>query len=480
MERYRRTTPPTILATCLFITAMAAALSGCAVVPPKPLSPLRMIESFEARTLTDPDLKAFMERNLHQSATPWPPTAWNFSMLTLAAFYYHPDLDVARAQWKAAEAGRITAGERPNPDGGLSPQYHTGAAIGVSPWTLGFSLDIPIETAGKRGYRIAQARSQSEAARLNTAVAAWQVRSRLRTALLRLYSAERTEALLHRQDTLQKETANVVEQRFSAGEASRPERTQAEIGLEQTRLALGEAQRESAQARVQLADAMGLSVRALEGVVFSFDDFDRLPSDLPSEEVRRKALQSRPDISAALAEYEASEAALQSEIAKQYPDLRLGPGYSWDQGANVWSLGLAFALPIFQHNQGPIAEAESRRGEAEARFTALQARVVGEIDGALAGARAALQGVEGAETLSKMRQRTLRSAQAMFDGGETDRLSLLNAQVDFQSAVLNRLDTRVKAQQALGLLEDAVWRPIADQEILADPRESPRTQETRP
>jgi len=104
-------------------------------------------------------------------------------MLTLAAFYYQPDLDVARAKWEVAEAGVITAGGRPNPSVGFTPQYNVNAAGGISPWILNFSLDIPLETAGKRGYRIARAEHISEAARLNIAGVAWQVRSRLRRDL---------------------------------------------------------------------------------------------------------------------------------------------------------------------------------------------------------------------------------------------------------------------------------------------------------
>ena len=65
----------------------------------------------------------------------------------------------------------------------------------------------------------------------------------------------------------------------------------------------------------------------------------------------------------ALADYAASQSALQLEIAKQYPDLHLGPGYELDQTDNKWSLGISLDLPILNHNQGPVAEAhgEPRR-----------------------------------------------------------------------------------------------------------------------
>jgi hypothetical protein len=47
-----------------------------------------------------------------------------------------------------------------------SPQYNA-TTFTPSPWVAAFDLDIPIETAGKRGHRIAQAGRLSEAAKLN-------------------------------------------------------------------------------------------------------------------------------------------------------------------------------------------------------------------------------------------------------------------------------------------------------------------------
>jgi outer membrane protein TolC len=95
-------------------------------------------------------------------------------------------------------------------------------------------------------------------------------------------------------------------------------------------------------------------------------------------------LQGRSDIQSALAEYAAAEADLQLQIAKQYPDVHLSPGYQYDQGDNKWSLGVTFELPLLNQNQGPIAEARARRLESAARFTELQAKVIGEIDRASA------------------------------------------------------------------------------------------------
>jgi hypothetical protein len=88
---------------------------------------------------------------LAQRSTRGPPKAWDLRLLTLAAFYFSPTLETARARSAAAEAVIVTAGARPNPTVTLSPGI-------PSPYLLGFDLEVPVETAGKRGYRLEAAR----------------------------------------------------------------------------------------------------------------------------------------------------------------------------------------------------------------------------------------------------------------------------------------------------------------------------------
>src|SRR5204863_2457362 len=124
--------------------------------------------------------------------------------------------------------------------------------------------------------------------------------------------------------------------------------------------------------------------------------------ELASDEARQQALLGRPDILAALADYAAAEASLRIEIAKQYPDIHLTPGYQFDQGEHKWSLGIAAELPVLNQNQGPIAEALARREESAARFAALQAKVLAEIDRGLAARVAALEQVTRQSGLTQL------------------------------------------------------------------------------
>jgi cobalt-zinc-cadmium efflux system outer membrane protein len=446
------------------LVIVCAVLFGCASFHDEPLSPSQTASGFEARTLTSGKLKSYIESNLHREVVPWPPLSWDFTMLTLAAFYYHPDLDVARARWQVREAGVVTAGGRPNPFVGFTPQFHANPG-GLSPWSLFFSSDFPVETAGKRGYRIAEAAHLSEAARLDIAEAAWQVRSRLRKSLLDLYTARKTEQILNRQTALRREIADVAEKRLAVGEESRLALLQAGIALDETRLLLAGARKERAAARAHVAAAVGLPGNALDGALISFGFLKEIPPRLPSEDVRREALTSRPDILARLSEYEASQSELQLQIAKQYPDIHLGPGYAWDQGDNEWSLGFSVELPVFNRNEGPIAEARARCKEAAAKFVALQAKVIGEVEGVAAGYTAALKKLEDADSLMRSREKRYKAAEAMFKAGEEDRLSVLLAQLELSSSEQLRLENLVAVQQSLGSLEDAMHRPLGAPEL---------------
>lgn len=460
---------------------MMAFLIGCSTYQPKRLSPSQTASSFEARTLNNPDLKKFLEMNLKQEITPWPPSSWDFSMLSLVALYYHSDLDLARAKWGVTRAGVITAGQRPNPRMAFIPQYDVNPSSGVpSPWILDFTLDIPIETAGKRGYRVAQARSLSEAARLNIAAVAWQVRSRLRTSLLSLYASDQSESILKKRVAIQEDLVRLMERRLAVGEVSQPDVTLARLSLAQVRLSLSDAEKQIAEARARTADALGLKLSAMDGVELSLAFFEKPPQELPPADLRRQALLHRSDILGALAEYAASESALQIEIAKQYPDIHLGPGYLFDQGENKWGLGLSLTLPVLNQNQGPITEAEARRTEARAHFMSIQAQVIGEIDRALAGYQKSLKKLEESDSLVSDKAKQQQSVQAMFNTGEADRLTLLGAQFELLSSILSRLDALAQAQQSLGLLENALQRPLDKSgSFLPVSENNPRSKEER-
>ena len=449
--------------------AAIAAAGGCVHYRAEPIAPEDTLAAFASRSLGDPGLRQFLAAN--RCPVPRPGAAWALRPLTLAAFYFNPDLDVARAELAAAEAARLSAGERANPALAASAGYDsTTSARLVSPWILTFSLEVPLTTAGKRAHRVAQARSSAEAARFALAAAAWQVRSRVRAAMVELHASIAAEGLLAEQESVSMDGAVLLEQQLRAGAVSPFEVTQARLALASAQLAHRDAVAREIAARGQLADAVGVPLSALGGAPLAFADLAAAPGEVATPEARRQAVLNRADVLAALAEYAASQAALQLEIARQYPDLGLGPGYEFDQGNNKWILGISLPLPLASRNRGPIAEAEARRKAAAARFLALQAHAVAEVEAAVAAYDAARGAAEAAEAMGRDLDEHERRSEARFAAGEISRLELDGARLERVTSGLARLDALARRQAALGRLEDAMQRSTEPGEWVTAPR----------
>jgi cobalt-zinc-cadmium efflux system outer membrane protein len=436
-------------------------IAGSASYQAQPIAPEQAAADFNTRSFTNENLHAFLETN-HITGE-WPRRSWDLNALTFVAFYYQPSLAEARAHWASVKAAEITAGERPNPTVSVTPGYDSQIPGNFSPWLVTASLDVPIETAGKRGKRMAEAGHLTEAAYWNFVASAWQTRSQVRTALFNLHAARETASLLAHQESAQSNVVRLLQGQLAVGAVSDFEVTQARVALESTQLTREDADGQRRQARIQLANALGLPLRALNGMRFSFAGMDQFPRELTKPGVRRQALLNRADVRGALAEYAASQSALQLEIANQYPDVHLGPGYGWNTGNagdNQWTLGLTLTLPVLNQNQGAIAETKAKRAEAAAHFVTVQSAAVTEIDSALAGYNAALKKSATANRLLNDSRRQRDSVRAQVQAGEMAPLAAASAEVDYNTAAQSRLDTLVKAQQAFGQLEDAVQSPL--------------------
>jgi len=443
---------PLLLASCL--------LGACATqtYEAKPIAPEQWAAQWRERNLQSQQLQTYLATQ-GAAEDRLPVKTWGLPELTLAAFFFHPDLDLARAQWRAAQAGNITAAQKPNPALSASGEHH-GKASGISPWTYGIGIDIPFETHGKREARMEQAAALTEAARLDIAQSAWQIRARLRVRMLEVYAAQQQAAQLQREVDARAQIVALLETRMAAGMVGGTDLSDARLQLQKSRTALAAESARLTEARASLAAAVGLPDAALANVPLSFAAFERDNVELPAEDLQRAALLNRLEIRKALAGYDAAEAKLKLEIAKQYPDFSLAPGYSWDQGDNRWSLGLSLILALLNRNEGPIAEARALREVEAQRFNTLQAGIVGEQSQALARWAATQTGISKAQQQVAAQQARLGQTQRQFDVGYADRLELTSAQLELIAAEANVLAARLQTQRALGQLEDAVQQPL--------------------
>jgi len=468
--------------------SLSLVLAGCATYHARPLLPQRSAESFSSRTLSAPQLRIFMRSRFGHPVTPWPPKAWTFSQLTAAALYYQPRLPVARARQAMARADAVTADAYPNPSLRLDPfpQFTTNAGSGVSPWTIGLAVEVSLVTAGKRSQRAAEALAEAEAARFDVVQTAWEVRTALRAPLIKLYGAERRLKLLRGQVADAAKLVQALRQRFKAGQTSEFQVVQARLQWNRARLRCADAETEVSQGRADVAGALGVPVSALAGVSLDLAGLYDLPplQALAQARFRTWALTRRPDVRAALMHYAASEQALKIVIASQYPNLQVGPGYTWDQGAHQWAIGFSLSLPVFNQNQGPVARARAQREALASRFRALQAQIANHLDRAMATYRARGQKLQLARKLLAAGRARIRSAKAAYQAGEKSRVDLLRIRLETQSDRLAMLEARMEAAQARGDLEDTLEHPLgrrnADSQAIEDVGASGKTRPEKP
>jgi cobalt-zinc-cadmium efflux system outer membrane protein len=450
------------------VAVLAIGLCGCAAYTKRPLHPAQAAHDFERRTLATAGLCDYLRANADAAFSTCPPRRWNLAALTLAGLYYSPDLAVAEARLRVAQAAVITAAERPNPSFGLGPAYAATAAPNFTPWAIGAAeLNFPIETAGKRGYRINQARRLADAATMDVGEAAWRVRDEVRTALLNYLAARREYDLARSYESASADIARALQQRVSAGAAAAPDLNFALANLAAARLTAAQARSRVPETLNTLATAIGIPAQALQGADFVWPDFDHPPDEtaLTTTGVRRMALLNRIDLRRMLAEYAAADEALKLEIARQYPDINLGGGYSWEVNENLFELIPVVTVPLMNHNQGPIAQARARRAQIAAEFVALQDGIIGQASGALVGYRGALAAFAQGARSAAFAQKRLAGMRRAADLGDIDALTLATARLATIAAEQSRMGALANAQAALGTLENAVQRPLESDDL---------------
>ncbi|MGC9261287.1 MAG: TolC family protein [Phycisphaerae bacterium] len=438
-------------------------MASCATYHSKPLKPAAFHAEFQDRSLMDPSLKKFIAQQ-PLKVHPGFPQVQDLSTLVAAAWYYSPALRVQLAQLSVDQANMITASQSPNPTVALSPNYLAKVSPGINPWILGFNFDIPIETAGRREDRMAQATALTLAGRYDLGQIAWNVRQGVRNTLIQYTFAQKRVRLLRQQVQSTAMILSLIRSRFHAGNISRPVYTAAEIQARQATLALVAAQGQTRQRRIELAGAMSLPVRALAKVQLACRQIMKIPPmhALNIKRLSRAALLNRMDIQSLLAQYQAAEAALKLQIARQYPDIHLGPGYSFNQGANEFTLGFTMALPIFNQNQGAIAAANAQRLVIADELKQKQTTVITQIRAALSQYRSALRQLRAAQSIERQARMQLRATRRAFKAGAKSRLAVVESQLTQNTFAQDALQAKLSTVLALGNLEALLEKPLGN------------------
>ncbi len=435
--------------------------SDCVRYVARPIEPPAFEQAYRVRSLyNNPDLEAFFNANATLKPPVWPPPLLDIENLSLFAFYFSPELDEARSRLAAAEGAIITAGAKPNPSIAGAAGY---TDTEESPYALRFGIAIPFETAGKRGYRIQRAQQLRDVDRFSVGETAWTVRSRIRATLIDhlMSSLEFQQRVAETQ--VRQEAVDIYEKRLEFGGVSRPDVTASRADLTRAQIEIEQLRGRVAETRAALEGAVGLPPGALSQARLAWLGIENPPSEeaLDVRSIQRAGLLNRLDVQRLLAEYAAAESDLQLQVARQRPDISLGPSYSFGEANNSYTIGPALLAPLFDRNRGPIAEAEARRSAAGDRFLGAQAKAIDEMERGLIDYRSALREFQQADqTLTMLIRDREETTRRLLEAGEADRLALVEVRLEAAAAARLRLSALRHVYAAFGALEDSVQHPL--------------------
>lgn len=316
----------------------------------------------------------------------------------------HPEVVVAECRVSAAESRQVQATLRPNPELQFDVENFAGSGEtrGLRSAETTAQVSQLIELGGKRLHRI-------EVAGLGRDVETWRresmrldVIAQTRKAFIGVVTAQERLATAGELVSLSRDLVRVVSARVKAGKVSPVEQTRAGVAATRTEIEVVRAEGELAAARQRLAAQWGQETPFLARAE---EEFERI---LPLPDVNQLLanLERSPDLKRWASEMALGEASLSLAQAQRQPDITLGGGVRHFAEPDDVALlaSISVPLPIFDRNQGNVAEARYRVIEIEAQRRAEHARLAAELQSAYQRLRASRAEVE------TIRDRVLPSA----------------------------------------------------------------------
>jgi outer membrane protein, heavy metal efflux system len=433
----------------------------------KPIEPTQVAAKILAKSTQSADFKSYLiKQGYAESELPF--TSWGLDELTLSALYHHPKLSVAKAQMALAEAELQSAAVKTNPTINTDIARSNRANDAVKPWSLGLNVEIPIETGNKRAIKIEQAQHNLEIAQLNIADVAWQLRQQIALDLHVYQQNLATISLLKNELQIQDDLLGRLQKRMDAGLQSSTELLEAKILQQKTVFALQNAQTQTEELLSILAADTGLTLAEFKKVTLKQLDVEQTLNQQNAainalnqpKNLQEKALLNRIAIRKSLAKYAAAEANIKLEVAKQTPDFSLSPGFAFDYGDKIWSLGFSTLLNLLQKHPTLINEATKLREIEGAQFELLQHEVISELATTLAQYKANETRLLDAKNQLSAQQNVQQKLQIQLAAGLVDKVVLVQAKLNEQLALQQIQNAQFDLLKSAMMLENVMQYPL--------------------
>lgn len=296
----------------------------------------------------------------------------SFAEGEVLALFHNPDVRLLRRQAGIALADFETAGLWEDPEFGFDAAELLSPS---GPFEYGLTLGLTIPISGRLGLSKERAATAYEAERRRIVDAEWSLRFRVRQAWVDWTAALERDRLAREMVTQVERILTITDVLEASGDLSRIETRLFRVDIANRRTALLATGLDVERARLRVLELMGVAPDI---------PVDLLPAiELPTTEMIdnpvTRLIDANTQLATLRADYETAEATLSLEVRKQYPDIKLGPGFGSEDNDSRFLLGLSVPIPILNANKGGIAKALASRDAARAEVEALLEHLVHDL-----------------------------------------------------------------------------------------------------
>jgi len=383
----------------------------------------------------------------------------------------NPGLIAERLGIPVAETAVITAALRPNPVLSASSDHldwlGTGYndVNGAGPVETAVRVDLPVERAHKREYRVDTAGYGKKIAEARVADSIRKLRLDVTLACIDVLEAKARLDLANDNLKSLDGLVQLNQTRVNGGAIAPLELTRSRVAMLQFRATVKTAELSLTTARTRLQALLGR--RPGQGIIDIADPMKiALPAQTPDLiRVQADALTLRPDLQAVRFDQARSQAELRLQIAQSKVDYSVGMEYRRQQGVNGTGNSVGFfvsvPLPVFNRNQGEIARVQAEQTQLSKELDTVQAQIGSEVVTAYREYETARGLIEEIERdLLKPSQEARDTTAYVYQAGASSLTDVLEAQRAFNETMSTYYGAQADYRRAVTKLATAVGQEV--------------------
>ena len=306
-------------------------------------------------------------------------------------------------------------------------------------YTVGIQAQQLIFDFGKSYSRVSAAGNLSVASQQDVTIAKQNVILATEIAYYNYLQTQRIKVVAEEIQKQADEHSMQAKAFFEAGKNSQYDVMKAETDLANAKVNLITAENNVRLSRLQLENTMNTKFKSDDVLQ---DNLELKQDSISLDNCINTALNNRPEIISSKYLMDANKSLLTSAWTANLPTINATAGYNWKSLAlnepfyNSWSVGVNFALPIFQgfSLQAGIDQARANLKSSEASYDALTQSVILDVEQQYSALTEAKQRIVATDYLVKQSDETLKLAEGRYKEGVGSPLEITDARVTLYNA----------------------------------------------